>query len=213
MWREEACEVERWRLPSRPGRPCRTHRPASIRLASASFAESIATLAAGDSALGRSAIRLRGLLTTLRAQGEESDFLAHMRTFLSGISDPSEAGSCWRRAMSALALLRCACAASSLHHPATRRPPFPCCRFSRLSVANSVGGAAVPRVCEGGSAGLRRQAGTLPGYGDEGTCCPTLRGAQLTPTAPTADRGPRAMEQTCLARGFPQGSPHRHSLA
>ena len=95
-------------------------------------------------------------------------------------------GSCWRRAMSALALLRCAWAVSSRHHPATRRPPFPCCRFSRLSVANSVGGAAVPRVCEGGSAGLRRQAGTLPGYGDEGTCFPTLRGAQLTPTAPTA---------------------------
>ena len=95
-------------------------------------------------------------------------------------------GSCWRRAMSALALLRCAWAASSLHHPATRRPPFPCCRVSRLSVANSVGGAAVPRVCEGGSAGLRRQAGTLPGYGDEGTRSPTLRGAQLTPTAPTA---------------------------
>ena len=100
-------------------------------------------------------------------------------------------GSCWRRAMSALALLRCAWAASSRHHPATRRPPFPCCRFSRLSVANSVGGAAVPRVCEGGSAGLRRQAGTLPGYGDEGTCCPTLRGAQLTPTAPTADKHSR----------------------
>ena len=39
--------------------------------------------------------------------------------------------------MSALALLRCACAASSLHHPATRRLPFPCCRFSRLLVANS----------------------------------------------------------------------------
>jgi hypothetical protein len=95
-------------------------------------------------------------------------------------------GSCWRRAMSALALLRCAWAASSLHHSATRRPPFPCCRFSRLSVANSVGGAAVPRVCEGGSAGLRRQACTLPGYGDEGTRSPTLRGAQLTPTAPTA---------------------------
>jgi hypothetical protein len=85
-------------------------------------------------------------------------------------------GSCWRRAMSALALLRCAWAASSLHHSATRRPPFPCCRFSRLSVANSVGGAAVPRVCEGGSAGLRRQACTLPGYGDEGIRSPTLRG-------------------------------------
>ena len=95
-------------------------------------------------------------------------------------------GSCWRRAMSALALLRCAWAASSLHHPATRRPPFPCCRFSRLSVANSVGGAADPRVCEGVSAGLRRQACTLPGYGDEGIRSPTLRGAQLTPTAPTA---------------------------
>ena len=115
-------------------------------------------------------------------------------------------GSCWRRAMSALALLRCAWAASSLHHPATRRPPFPCCRFSRLSVANSVGGAAVPRVCEGGSAGLRRQAGTLPGYGDEGTCCPTLEAPNSLLPPPTGARGPRAMEQTCLARGFPQGS-------
>jgi hypothetical protein len=112
-------------------------------------------------------------------------------------------GSCWRRAMSALALLRCAWAASSLHHSATRRPPFPCCRFSRLSVANSVGGAADPRVCEGVSAGLRRQACTLPGYGDEGIRSPTLRGAQLTPTAPTA-AGPFAPRTpTCLARGLP----------
>ena len=97
-------------------------------------------------------------------------------------------GSCWRRAMSALALLRCACAASSLHHPATRRLPFPCCRFSRLLVANSDHGAAVPRVCEGGSAGLRRQAGTLPGYGDEGTCFPTLEAPNsLLPPPPLTE--------------------------
>ena len=116
-------------------------------------------------------------------------------------------GSCWRRAMSALALLRCAWAASSRHHPATRRPPFPCCRFSRLSVANSVGGAAVPRVCEGGSAGLRRQAGTLPGYGDEGTCCPTLEAPNSLLPPPPLTEAPAPWSRLCLARGFPQGSP------
>ena len=120
-------------------------------------------------------------------------------------------GSCWRRAMSALALLRCAWAASSLHHSATRRPPFPCCRFSRLSVANSVGGAAVPRVCEGGSAGLRRQACTLPGYGDEGIRSPTLRGAQLTPTAPTAAGPSRHDPRPLPGPGFPTRIPSKPS--
>ena len=60
------------------------------------------------------------------------------------------------------------------------------CNSSALCVPLEDPGETVPMLRNSAVGCYRRQACTLPGYGDEGIRSPTLRGAQLTPTAPTA---------------------------